>query len=112
MEDLLPNAGDAIIDLRKLTEYVLNWKHPVGGNKARVFESTLGFTRDDVGALAAQIRSGVLSNPAVSRGTRRYGSLFAVDIPVVGPKGRGIVRRGWIVDLGAAVPRLVTAYVR
>ena len=40
-ENLLPNLEKATIDPRKLTEYALNPEHPVGGNKAKVFESTL-----------------------------------------------------------------------
>ena len=41
---VLPNAGKAIIDLRKFTEYAMNFDDPVGRPKARVFESALGFT--------------------------------------------------------------------
>jgi hypothetical protein len=52
----LIGANRGIIDPRKLTEYALNPAHPVGGNKARVFESALGFTKNNADDLMGQLR--------------------------------------------------------
>ena len=39
----LVNAENAKIDPKKVTEHVLNSEHPVGKNKAKIFESVLGY---------------------------------------------------------------------
>ncbi|WP_425525298.1 DUF6883 domain-containing protein [Xanthomonas campestris] len=64
--------------------------HPVGGNKARVFESVLGFTKNNSDLLMSQIKDGVMSNTPISGKVDQYGVRFTVDIPVVGPRGSGI----------------------
>lgn len=47
----LPNGSGAQVDLRKLTDYVLNPQHPRGRNKARVFAAALNLERADARAL-------------------------------------------------------------
>jgi hypothetical protein len=42
---ILRNARHAVIDERKLTDYVLKPAHPRGRDKARIFRSTLGYDR-------------------------------------------------------------------
>src|SRR5690606_37171890 len=92
----LAGANKAIIDPRKLTEYALNPNHPVGGNKARVFESALGFTQNNADDLMRQIRQGVMEHTPVPGKIDQFGTRFTVDIPVVGASGDGTVRTGWI----------------
>lgn len=41
---ITPNAENAVIDLRKLTDYCLNAEHEIGKHKAGVFESALDLT--------------------------------------------------------------------
>lgn len=48
VQNVLPNVEKAIINPNKLTEYALNPEHPVGGNKAKVFESALGYNQSNV----------------------------------------------------------------
>jgi hypothetical protein len=45
--NLLPNYEQAFVAIEKLADYCLNLSHPVGKDKAVVFESALGFTRYD-----------------------------------------------------------------
>lgn len=107
----LAGADRVRIDLRKVTGYALNPDHPVGGNKARVFESVLGFNRTNAHDLIAQIRQGVMENIATPGKVDDYGYRFTVDIPVTGPRGSGIVRTAWIVRAGSATPSLTTLFV-
>jgi hypothetical protein len=109
---ILKNADRAIISPSKLNAYALNPEHSVGGPKARVFESALGFTRDNAGDLLEQLRQGVRSTGSTPGKINEHGPRFTVDILVKGPKGEGIVRTGWIYDPGSDVPRLVTMIVR
>jgi hypothetical protein len=44
---LIPNAENAIVDIRKLRDYCLNPEHENGKHKARLFASILGMTADD-----------------------------------------------------------------
>jgi Domain of unknown function (DUF6883) len=109
----LPNAENAIIDSKKLVDYALDPEHVTGSDKARVFNSALGFDQSNAENLAAQIREGVLRNPAVEGSSDQYGKRFNVDIPVTGPNGSTkTVRTGWIFDPGATRARLVTIFVR
>jgi hypothetical protein len=109
---VLRNADRAIISPAKLTEYALNPEHSVGGPKARVFESALGFTKNNADDLLEQLRQGVRSTGSTPGHINEHGPRFTVDILVKGPKGEGIVRTGWIYDPGSDVPRLVTMIVR
>ena len=43
----LPNAKNAFVDMRKLTDYCLNPHHPRGRHKAYVFQNALGLTAAD-----------------------------------------------------------------
>jgi hypothetical protein len=44
---LIPNAENAVVDIRKLRDYCLNSEHDDGKHKARLFSSILGMTADD-----------------------------------------------------------------
>ncbi len=108
----LLNAARAQIDARKFTEYALNPLSGDGRNKARVFQSALGYTRENYHELIEQIRTGILSTPAIKGTLDGYGARYTVDIMVTGPKGQAIVRTGWIFEPGNEIPRLTTAFVK
>ena len=44
---LIPNADNAVVDIRKLRDYCLNSEHDDGKHKARLFSSILGMTADN-----------------------------------------------------------------
>jgi hypothetical protein len=108
----LPHADSAQIDSRKLTDYALNPDHPVGRNKARVFESTTGFTRHNHESLLRQLHQGVREQPAELGRADQYGQRYTVDIPVRGPAGSATVSTGWLLEAGSSTPRLLTLYVK
>jgi hypothetical protein len=104
-------ANRAVIDPRKLTDYALNPNHPVGGNKAIVFER-LGFSRANAEDLMSQLRTGVMENTPLPGKVDQFGPRFTVDIPVVGPRASGVVRTGWIYKAGSSTPELTTLFVK
>ena len=113
VDGAIPNAGKAVIDPNKLTSYALNPQHPVGGDKARVFESALGYNQSNADQLIGEIQQGALTNPAVIGKADQFGQRFTVDMPITGPNGNTVVvRTGWVLDPGATIPRLATAYVK
>ncbi|HHC24939.1 MAG TPA: hypothetical protein ENK58_05920 [Desulfobacterales bacterium] len=108
----LIGANRAKTDTRKFTEYALNPNHSVGGDKARVFESALGYNQSNYHGLLHQIRQGVMNNTPVPGKINKFGARYTVDIPVSGPKGGAIVRTGWIYRPGSQVPELTTLFVK
>lgn len=95
----------------KLTQYALN---PAGDkNKAKVFESALGYTLDNYQDLIDNIKEGIKKYPMEAHGKNLYGDLFHCDIEVTGPNGKtAVVRTGWIQVFGSSAFRLTTIYVK
>jgi len=113
-DSTLVNADQALIDAEnKFGNYLLNPDHPVGGNKAVVYESALGYNQSNYQGLVDQIRQGIIDNPAVFEKANEFGTQFRVDIWVTGPNGNTkLVETGWIYDPGSLFPRFVNAIVK
>lgn len=60
----------------------------------------------------SQLQQGVKSNTPKLGKVDQYGERFTVDIPVVGPKGNGVVTSGWIYKSGSNIPELTTILVK
>ena len=110
----LPNANKATVDVRKVNDYALNPNNMSGGaDKARVFESALGYNQSNSSHLMNQIQQKLPNNQAVLGKLDQYGQRFTVDIPITGANGNSaIVRTGWILEPGADVPRMTTIFVK
>lgn len=108
----LIGADRAEIDPRKLTDYALNPNHPVGGGKARVFQSALGYNQSNYKGLLSQLQGGVMNVTPIHGKVDSFGSRFTVDIPVTGPGGSATVRTGWILRPGSTTPSMTTLFVR
>ena len=107
---MLPNAERAIIDLHKITGYLLNPRHPDGASKAQFF-ARFGFALDKPDALADALREHARGHPARKLKRTAYGVTYAVDGPLPALDGRTPqVRSVWIVLEGEGAPRLVTAF--
>ena len=113
IDNAIPNVESAIINPKKLTEYALNPNHPVGGNKAKVFESALGYNQSNADDLMRQIYKKLPSSEAVLGKLDEYGQRYTVDIPITGPNGNTVnVRTGWIIKTGSDIPELTTIFVK
>lgn len=112
-ENALPNFRNAKIDIRKLSEYALNPDHPVGGHKARVFESALGYKKDHANALLDQIYKKLPQYEAIPGRVDQFGQRYTVDIQITGINGNAtIVRTGWILKQGSTIPELTTLFIK
>ena len=108
----LPNVGNATINPKKLTGYALNPNHPVGGNKAKVFNSALGYNQSNADDLMKQIYKKLPNSEAVLGTADVYGQRYTVDIPITGPNGNTVnVRTAWIIRPGSDIAELITLYV-
>ena len=106
----LPNAGRAVVERSKVEGYLLALNHLEGGGKAAFF-MRFGFTADRWHVLAEALRSHAEVHPVRSTTHSEYGTKYQVDGPIICPDGRlPMIRAVWIVDVGADIPRLVTAY--
>jgi hypothetical protein len=102
-----PNLARPEFDDRKLTEYALNPKHPVGGGKARVIKSRTGLGLDDAAEVKRQILEKAPAAVPVLGHTDDHGTRWKVDVELTGPDGTMKVRTAWIAD-AAGKTRLVT----
>ena len=113
--DVLPESAKETIGRAsvegKLYTYSLNPDHDGDGkDKARVFESVLGFTRLNMDDLAEQLVFNL--EEAEPRGRNDYGLLYRQIIRVNGANGRTRnVVTGWIIRDDDKTIRLTTAYV-
>ena len=106
----LPYGDEAVVPLRKLTEYLLSESHPTGSSKAAFFRN-LGF--DEAGV--SLFEDGLL---AIARGgdvievvPSPHGIKYVVDGGIQTPRGTAaVVRTIWIVESDQRRPRFVTAY--
>ncbi|MCC6235867.1 MAG: hypothetical protein IT580_24740 [Verrucomicrobiales bacterium] len=106
----LPGMEIAVIEERKGISYLLAADHPEGASKAAFFEDH-GFRRGAWQVLAEALRVHGLRHQVTHIARSPYGTKYVVDGPLPSPDGRmPLVRTIWIVDSGAEIPRLVTAY--
>ena len=106
----LPGADRAVIEPRKLRDYLLSPSHPVGRYKATFFIG-LGYDQNDWAQLASDLRELIASGDAIDAGANRYGRKHEVRGAIVGPSGRqASIVSVWITLESEDVPRFVTAY--
>jgi RHS repeat-associated protein len=92
---------------RKLSKYLLNPGHSVGGDKAKWFQQALGFTKENMGDLARQI----VFDPkkAVQTGVTEFGTQYNQVITITGANGKEIEVTFAFIRNEDGVVRLVTA---
>ena len=108
---MLPHADRAVIDLRKLREYVLSADHVRGRHKARVSARALGIGPDDAAWLRDRIVEALPGAAAVQTADTPYGTLYQADLTLDTSRGAAVVRTAWIVRRDEAFPRLTTCFV-
>jgi len=105
----LPNAESAHIDPRKVSDYLLNLRHPDGGPKAAFF-IRFGFRLDNPQALIDALLAHARSNSVARLQKKEFGTSYIVEGPLNTPEGRNPnLRTVWIVENGGSAPFFVTA---
>lgn len=106
----LPNAEKALIERRKLTEYLLSETHPAGRFKAQFFKK-LGFDQASVEQFEEWLRAIALNEPVTEIVSSPYGVKYIVDGQVTTPSAEQMtIRKVWLIEHGDERPRFVTAY--
>ena len=105
----LPNAERAVVEQRKITEYLLSFTSPNGESKARFF-TRFGFTVEQWEEFADALLSVGLNNDAVEIEETVHGVKYVIIGFIDTPDGRNpLIRTVWQIDHGTDFPRLVTA---
>jgi uncharacterized protein DUF6883 len=108
----LPNAWRAIIEERKVRDYLLSRSHPVGRFKAAQL-ARAGFEQTDWRALVTQLRRLAVRGTAIRGESTAYGQKYTVSGTLKRSGREGIrVLTVWIVPAPGRPPRLVTLLPR
>ena len=100
----VPNAENAVIDPRKLYEYLLDPNHPDGASKAD-YLALAGYTGRDWAQLDSDLRGQLLSLEARPGRPSPYGRKYEVAGSLTGPNGVSLgIRSIWIVRHGESPP--------
>ncbi len=106
----LPDADKAVIERKKIVDYLLNAVHPYGASKARIF-AKYGFQAEKWEDLAKALRHHGQTHDVKRVRETGFGPRYAVEGELNTPSGRlPRVRSVWQQDQGEVAPRLITAY--
>jgi hypothetical protein len=108
--DRLPNAEHAIVELRRVRDYLLNPNHQTGGPKARFFIAH-GFSHDGPEAFCSALLMHGRANDVLRRVDTPWGSRYTIVCHCRTPDGRDpCIRSVWQMD--GDLPRLLTVIPR
>ena len=106
----LPDAANARLDRRKITEYLLCSSHPRGASKAAFF-AHFGFRAEEWQVLAVALLRHAAKQPVIKVVESPYGTRYTVEGPLETPSGRSpCVRSVWILSEETRAPRLISAF--
>jgi hypothetical protein len=107
----LPRGASAVVDHRKVVDYLLSRDHPVGRNKARVFERALGLTSENADFLVVALLEAAIRGDAVLTASDRFGDRYKIDFVVDFGGRRAGLRSAWLVPAEPSSPMFLTAFV-
>ncbi len=107
----LPNSENAFVDIRKITDYLLDPLHHRGRHKARVFRAALGIGRDDAEWLRERLLAAAHTEEAQFTYTDDFGKRYELDFVLVGLDREVTIRSSWIVLHDETFPRFVGCYI-
>lgn len=108
----LPNGERAVVDIRKLRDYLLDTTHDRGKHKARVFRAALGIGRDDAEWLRQQLLIAAAGAESVRlTGRDEFGSRYQLDFTLVGLDRDVTIRSSWIILHTETFPRFIGCYI-
>jgi len=106
----IPHAEQALVERKKINEYLLNRKHPDNGAKAD-FYFQLGFSAEEWITFAAALRLLAITCDVTTIVESKHGTKYIVDGDLENPRRkRARVRTVWIIEVRGTIPRLVTSY--
>lgn len=106
----LPNIVSAILDDRKITDYLLDATHPQNQGKANFF-SLFGFTLGNWQELKKSLLDHPNNHQVVSQKTSPYGETYEISCSIASPDGKNpCIRSFWAIEPPNPHPKFITAY--
>jgi hypothetical protein len=106
----LPNRAKAYIAPLKLKDYLLSETHAIGKSKAK-FLRNFGFNETNVNLLEQSLIAIARFKEVKEAISSAHGIKYVIEGPLQTPTGSVVqVRTVWIIEVGQADPRFVTAY--
>ena len=122
----LPNKNNAIVEDRKIREYLLNVDHPEGGSKAKFFIAK-GFNRSNIEDFRAMLLAHARNNAVNKMETNKYTTKYIMEGPAhyltvsktfsseeqqekQVTSNKINLRTVWSIVHDTNIPKLVTAY--
>lgn len=110
MSQQLPNSDCALVEEKKIVEYLLNLAHPDGGSKARFFLAR-GFAANQWQSMRTALQTQGRDNLVTKVTSHLWGARYQVDCNCPTPDGANpCIRTVWELPDAAACPRLLTAH--
>ncbi|HVC59426.1 MAG TPA: hypothetical protein VND19_03545 [Acetobacteraceae bacterium] len=104
--DRLPNAEHAVVEPRRVRDYLLNRAHPSGGSKSK-FVMAYGFAATDWHLLRTSLIQHGRTNSIMRRVETAWGIRYTVACSCRTPDGRDpCIRTVW--QMESDLPRLLT----
>lgn len=104
----LPNRSEAVVEVKKLTEYLLNDQHPIGGGKSKFFKG-FGFSQEEADVLEEALVFHAWQREVEQVTQSEYGTKYLLRCSIASPDGRNpCIVSVWIVK--ETEPVLVTAF--
>lgn len=107
---LIPNAENAVVDIRKLRDYCLNLDHADGKHKARLFSSMLGIAAGNAEELRQVLLNIVKVQDAQLGRQDEFGQRYTLDFSLQWQNKSATIRSGWIIENDSTIPKLTTCY--
>ncbi|MEO0835419.1 MAG: DUF6883 domain-containing protein [Cyanobacteria bacterium J06642_3] len=107
---LIPNAQNAVVDIRKLRDYCLNPEHSTGKHKARLFLAKLRMTADNASELRKILLSIVKTESAKLGRSDAFDQRYTLDFTLKWQNKSSVIRSGWIIEVDSQIPRLTSCY--
>ena len=107
----LPNAENAVVDIKKLRDYCLSSEHRRGKHKAQVFAAVFQLTAQDSEELQKTLLSAARTEDAVPTEEDEYGRRYILDFLLRRENRQAMVRSCWIIRRGETFPRLTSCYI-
>lgn len=107
----MPNGDRAVVPDAKLQEFLLNVNHPEQPGHAVLFHELLGIGPENAETLRSALLRAAAEEPATPGRQSPYGDKYEIRFRMTGPRGAYTLLSVWIIERGADVPRLVTAFI-
>ncbi len=106
----LPNKQQAIVEVSKITDYLLNDAHELGKHKATFFKA-FGFEDQKASIFQEALEKHAQNQPVDKHEPSVFGDKYVLKCHIDTPDKRDpCIYTVWIVDSGQDLPRLITAY--